>query len=253
MNVLIIEDERAAAKNLHYLLEEIDPSISVRKVIDTVADAIEFFQGDHNIELAFFDIHLADGNSFEIFEKTTVDVPVIFTTAYDEYAVKAFKVNSIDYLLKPIDEDELREAIQKYKATQQTLPDPSSLLDMFNLIKQEKKTYKNIYLVQQRDTLTPLSVDDIAYFTIDEKIVRAVTHDHKTYVIDKKLEVLELELDPNRFFRANRQYIIQRKAIENIQLYFNGKLILNVLPKPQEQIVISKAKAPQLKNWMSDI
>ncbi len=253
MKVLIIEDEQAAAKNLEHLLQEIDTTISVERIIDTVSEAVSFFKGKHSVELAFFDIHLADGNSFEIFEKVDVTIPIIFTTAYDEYAIKAFKVNSVDYLLKPIDEDELKEAIYKYKSSKQSLPNPSQFLEVLELIKGEKRSYKKTYLVQQRDTLIPLNVDEIAYFTIDESIVKAVTHNNKTHILDKKLEDIEAELDPSLFFRANRQFIVQRNSIENLQLYFNGKLILNVIPKPQEQIIISKAKAPLLKNWMNDL
>ncbi|WP_299121298.1 LytTR family DNA-binding domain-containing protein [uncultured Tenacibaculum sp.] len=250
MNVLIIEDEQAAAENLKYLLKEIDPLITVETVIDTVVDAVDFFNKEHSIALAFFDIHLADGISFEIFEKVQVNVPIIFTTAFDEYAIKAFKVNSVDYLLKPIDEEELKDAIDKYKSTRQASPINEQFQQMLQLIKSEKKSYKNTYLVQQRDTLIPLNVNDVAYFTIDDSIVKAVVKDNKSFIIDKKLEDIETELNPALFFRANRQFIVNRNAIENLQLYFNGKLILNVNPKPQEQIVVSKAKAPQLKNWM---
>ncbi|WP_299556007.1 LytTR family DNA-binding domain-containing protein [Seonamhaeicola sp.] len=251
MKVVIIEDEKAAAENLKFLLSEIDPSIQVDKIIDTVSGAVDYFSKTSTFELAFFDIHLADGNSFEIFEKAEIRVPVIFTTAYDEYALKAFKVNSIDYLLKPIDEDELKEAIERFKSTNQNVPVNEQFNKMLQMLNTEKKTYKTTYLVQQRDTLIPLNVDDIAYFIIDAGIVKAISFDTKSYIIDEKLEDIEEALNPNHFFRANRQFIVQRKAIKNLQLYFNGKLILNVQPKPNEQIVVSKAKAPQLKNWMN--
>lgn len=252
MNVLIIEDEPAAAENLKYILMEIEPSITFESVIDTVEDAVEFFNNPHNIELAFFDIHLADGISFEIFKNTQVNIPIIFTTAYDEYAIKAFKVNSIDYLLKPIDEDELKSAIDKYKRSIQTTPLQKQFQQMLQFISTEQKSYKNTLLVHLRDTIIPLKVNDVAYFLIDSSIVKAITNDNKVYVIDKKLEDIELELNPELFFRANRQYIIHKNAIENFQLYFNGKLILNLIPKTKEQIIISKAKAPQLKSWMEN-
>ncbi|WP_422107070.1 LytR/AlgR family response regulator transcription factor [Winogradskyella sp.] len=251
MRVLIIEDEKAAAENLKILLSEVDASIHVDTIIDTVSGAVDYFSEAHDIELAFFDIHLADGISFEIFDTVKVDVPVIFTTAYDEYAVKAFKVNSVDYLLKPIDEDELKEAIAKYKSTKQQVPVNEQFQQMLQMLNTEKKSYKATYLVQQRDTLVPLSVNDIAYFTIDTGIVKATSFDKKGYIIEEKLEDIEAQLDPDQFFRANRQFIVQKKAIENLQLYFNGKLILNIAPQPDEQIVVSKAKAPQLKKWMN--
>ncbi|WP_025744093.1 LytR/AlgR family response regulator transcription factor [Aquimarina pacifica] len=250
MNVLIIEDEPAAAENLKYILKEIEPSITFETVIDTVVDAIDFFNSPHNIELAFFDIHLADGISFEIFEKAQVNSPIIFTTAYDEYAIKAFKVNSIDYLLKPIDEDELKNAINKYKTSKQTTSLPKQFQQVLQMLNIEKRTFKSTYLVQQRDTFIPLSVNEIAYFTIDTGIVKAISFDEKEYNISEKLEDIETQINPDEFFRVNRQFIVHRKAIKNLQLYFNGKLILNLEPKPTEQIVVSKAKAPQLKKWI---
>ncbi len=252
MKVLIIEDEQAAAENLSYFLKSIDTSIEIVKVIDTIKEAVAFFKEEIVIELVFMDIHLADGISFEIFEQVQVQTPVIFTTAYDQYAIKAFKVNSVDYLLKPIDEEELKQAIDKYKGTQQEELVAVQFQEMLKLLKGEQKNYKNAYLVQQRDTLIPLQVSEIAYATIDSGIVKVVTKANKSYILDKKLEELESELNPAHFFRANRQFIIGREAIENLQLYFNGKLILNISPKPKEQIVISKAKAPQLKSWMND-
>lgn len=248
MNVVIIEDEKTASENLKYLLSEIDTLIYVDAIIDTVSGAVNYFSNQNNIELAFFDIHLADGISFEIFQKTQVSVPVIFTTAYDEYAIKAFKVNSIDYLLKPIDEDQLKEAITKYKSKHTIVH--KDFQQMLQLLSSKKKVYKSTYLVQQRDTLIPLSISDIAYFTINEGVVKAISIHNQKYIIDKKLEDIEADLNPDLFFRANRQYIVQRKVIDNLQLYFNGKLILNITPKSDEQIIVSKVKSPLIKKWL---
>lgn len=250
MRVVIIEDEKAAAENLRFLLSEAEPSIHVDKVIDSISETVKYFSGNNAIDLAFFDIHLADGISFDIFNEVEIKTPIIFTTAYDEYAIRAFKVNSIDYLLKPIDEDELKEALQKYRATKQITPMDIQFQEMFRMLNSEKRSYKSTYLVRQRDTLIPLNVHDVAYFTIDTGIIKAVTTQNKEYLIDDKLEDIEAQLDPNEFFRANRQFIVHRRAIKNLRLYFNGKLILNVYPKPAEQIVVSKAKAPQLKKWL---
>lgn len=251
MRVAIIEDEKPAAENLKYLLSEADASIRVDAVLDSVSSAVDYFSNEHDIELAFFDIHLADGISFEIFEKVEVDVPVIFTTAYDEYALKAFKVNSIDYLLKPVDEDEFNEALEKFKTSKQRFQFPGNFKDMIETLKSGARQYKSTFLVQQRDVLIPVEVADIAYFMIDLGTVKAVTVSNETYVIDEKLEDIEAKLNPDEFFRANRQYIVQRKAIANMTIYFNGKLLLNVAPKPAEQIVVSKVKAPQLKKWLN--
>ncbi|NER11840.1 response regulator [Leptobacterium flavescens] len=254
MKVLVIEDEQAAAENLIYLLKDLEPNIQILATIDSVAGSISYFNRGTEADLVFMDIHLADGISFEIFETAKVETPIIFTTAYDEYALKAFKVNSIDYLLKPIDKEELKESIDKFKSRQSSLtPANEQLQNVLNFINTQQRNYKSTYLVQQRDTLIPVSVDEIAYFCIDTGVVKAVSFQNTSYVIDKKLEDIEEELDPRNFFRANRQYIVQRKAIENVQLYFNGKLILNTIPKSEEQIVISKVKAPQLKEWINSI
>ncbi|MEM9867693.1 MAG: LytTR family DNA-binding domain-containing protein [Bacteroidota bacterium] len=251
MKVVIIEDEKAAAENLKFLLRTVDSTIEVDRIIDTVSGAVDYFSRQNDIELAFFDIHLADGISFKIFDKVQIETPIIFTTAYDEYALKAFKVNSIDYLLKPIDEDELKEAMDKYRFTKKKVPMDSQLQQVLQILTTDRKMYKSTYLVQQRDTLIPLSVDDVAYFTIDAGIVKAISFDSKGYIMDENLENIEIELNPNQFFRVNRQFIIQRRAIENLQLYYNGKLILNVSPKTSDQIIVSKAKAPQLKKWIN--
>ncbi|MEM6863861.1 MAG: LytTR family DNA-binding domain-containing protein [Bacteroidota bacterium] len=251
MKVVIIEDEKAAAENLKFLLRTVDSTIEVDRIIDTVSGAVDYFSQQNDIELAFFDIHLADGISFKIFDKVQIETPIIFTTAYDEYALKAFKVNSIDYLLKPIDEDELKEAMDKYRFTNKKVPMDSQLQQVLQILTTDRKMYKSTYLVQQRDTLIPLSVDDVAYFTIDAGIVKAISFDRKGYIMDENLENIEMELNPNQFFRVNRQFIIQRRAIENLQLYYNGKLILNVSPKTSDQIIVSKAKAPQLKKWIN--
>lgn len=250
MKVVILEDEKSAAKNLTHMLSEIEPSIHVDCVIDTVSNAVEYLKKENDIVLAFFDIHLADGNSFDIFKEVKVNVPVIFTTAYDEYAIKAFKINSIDYLLKPIDEDELGEAIKKFKSSNKNIRIPQEFESIFELLQTISKKYKSTFLVQQRDKLIPLEVGDIAYITIIAGVVRAITFEDKSYVINEKLEDIETLLNPDFFFRANRQFIIQRKSIQSLTLYFNGKLILNIKPNPLEKIIISKAKATQFKNWI---
>lgn len=250
MNVVIIEDEFVAAENLKFNLNSIDNSIKIDTEIDTVSDAVDYFKSSPDIDLAFFDIHLADGISFEIFERTDVNIPVIFVTAYDEYALKAFKINSIDYLLKPIDADELKKALEKFKSTQSSV-DKQQILDVFKQLSTDKTTYKQSYLVQKRDTLIPLKTADIAYFTIEQSIIKAYTFSKSAYVIEEKLEDIEKELDPAQFFRANRQFILNREAIQNLKIYFNGKLIVNTNPGHPDQIVVSKAKARLLKDWMN--
>ncbi len=252
MNVVIVEDELAASDNLIYLLQAIDKNIKVIKVLDSVKAAVTFFSQPQNAELVFMDIHLADGVSFEIFDKVDLGVPVIFTTAYNQYTLKAFKFNSIDYLLKPLDKDELSDALQQFKE-QKTDPNiaEDQIKGLLDLVKEKRKSYKTTFLITHRDQLIPLKTKDIAYFQIDTGVVKATTFDSKSYVVDSKLEELEEELDPSNFYRINRQCILRRDALSRIKQYFNGKLIVEVSPKSAEQIIVSKAKAPDFKAWVA--
>jgi len=252
MKIIIVEDEIAASENLAYLLHEIDSKIEIVTVLDSVKLAVDYFSKSIDADLVLMDIHLADGISFEIFDQVKINIPVIFTTAYDQYAIKAFKVNSIDYLLKPIVEEELSAALDKFKnlTTVTEVETNQQMKGLLEMLQVKNKLYKSTYLVSQRDEILPLSINTIAFLYIDTGIVKAVTDDNKSYAIDKKLEDIEEELDPSLFFRANRQFIVNKKAIESIKLYFNGKLIINTNPVFSERIVVSKAKAPIFKKWM---
>ncbi len=253
MNVVIVEDELAASDNLTYLLQHIDSSINVVKVLDSVKASVAYFSKTQAAELVFMDIHLADGISFEIFDQVSITVPVIFTTAYNQYTLKAFKVNSIDYLLKPLDIDELSDALQQFKEQKHDkgIAD-DQIKGLLDLVKEKKQTYKTTFLISHRDQLIPIKTADIAYFMIDVGVVKATTFDNKSYSIDGKLEELEEELDPNNFYRINRQCILSRDALAKIKQYFNGKLIVEVTPVSKEQIIVSKAKAPYFKTWVAN-
>ncbi len=252
MKVVIVEDELAASENLTYLLHSIDNTIEVLKVIDSVKASVAYFSKPHEAELVFMDIHLADGISFEIFDNVTINIPVIFTTAYNQYALKAFKFNSIDYLLKPIDKDELADALEQFKVqTKQKGIADHQIKGLIDLVSGKAKTYKSTFLVGHRDQLIPIKTENIAYFRIDTGIVKGIISDNKSYVIDYKLEDLEEELDPEQFYRINRQFILSRNAIMNIKQYFDGKLIVVVNPVCDERIIVSKAKATEFKMWVS--
>ncbi|MCG2462774.1 LytTR family DNA-binding domain-containing protein [Flavobacteriaceae bacterium F89] len=251
MKVVIVEDELAASENLIFHLKSLNPDIEVIQVLDTVKSAISFFSQPQEVVLAFMDIHLADGISFEIFDKVRIDIPVIFTTAYNQYALKAFKVNSIDYLLKPIDETELSKALEQFKV--QSAKEPlfdDKMSGLLQLVKNQTKTYKSTYLVSHRDQLVPLKTVNIAYLYIDMGVVKAVSKDNRSFVMDDKLEDIENELSPDQFFRANRQFIVQKESIDHVNHYFNGKLIVNTVPISKERIVVSKAKAMEFKKWL---
>jgi len=253
MKAIIIEDEQSAADNLKFLLQSVEPEIEVIESIETVLDAIAFFKQNKAYDLVFMDIHLADGNSFEIVKQAEPIAPIIFTTAYDQYAIQAFKLNSIDYLLKPIREAELENAILKFKDKhQKTLISAQQIEALMSLMNTPQRTFRSSFLVQKKDTFIPIASSDFAFFFIQDGVVRGTTTDSQTYSFNEKLEDLESELDPELFFRANRQYLIQRAAIKSLQTYFNGRLIINLQPQEKDKIVVSKANASRLKAWLKN-
>jgi two-component system LytT family response regulator len=213
---------------------------------------VEWFQTSSPPDLVFMDIHLADGSAFNIFERITIPCPIIFTTAYDEYALKAFEVNSIDYLLKPINKKDLARAIDKYKNFSFH---PGNNRDLINKllvsIKQNTVSYKSYFLVPEKDKLIPLATHDIAYIYIDAKMVKAVTFGERVYYMDTVLEDLMRQLDPKLFFRANRQYIIAHKAVKDISLWFGSKLSVNLNVAATERIIVSKVRVGEFKKWFA--
>lgn len=248
MRVLIIEDETAAAKNLSMLLGSADPSIEIVDVIDTVIDTVQWLGVNPAPDIIFMDIHLADGSAFNIFEQTEVTSPIIFTTAYDQYALEAFKVNSIDYILKPIKTDELKRALDKFKRF--------SKAEIAQYVERTNSGFINkinSFLISVRDRLVPLDVKDIAYFyTSNEKVI-AVSMDNKPYPIDKSLDQLVPILDEHDFFRANRQFIISRNAVNDLSVWFGSRLSLNMKVETPEKIIVSKARVPELKKWLTGV
>jgi len=206
MKAIIIEDEKSAADNLKFLLQSVEPEIEVIESIETVLDAIAFFKQNKAYDLVFMDIHLADGNSFEIVKQVEPIAPIIFTTAYDQYAIQAFKLNSIDYLLKPIRQGELENAILKFKDKhRKTLVSTQQIEALMSLVNAPQKTFRSSFLVQKKDTFIPIASSDFAFFFIQDGVVRGTTTDNHTYSFNEKLEDLENDLDPELFFRANRQ------------------------------------------------
>ena len=252
MNALIIEDEKAAVRNLKALLCDEAPDIEIIAVLDSITESIEWFRANPMPELIFLDIHLADGSSFEIFEHVDITCPIIFTTAYDEYALRAFKVNSIDYLLKPIGQSDIRKAIGKLRQLKAELPvkepDYSSLISVLK----RQESYKTHFLVPVKgDKLLPLSVDMILFFYIHEGNVKAVVTDGKEYTFTQTLDELSDCLNPNLFFRVNRQYLISRKAVLDIDLWFNGRLSVNLKVPVAEKILVSKVRVSEFKEWFT--
>ena len=251
MKALIVEDEILAAQNLKGILNEIG-TLNIIATIESVNETVAWFALNDSPDILFLDIHLSDGSAFEIFDRVRINCPVIFTTAYDEYALKAFKVNSIDYLLKPIDINSVRRAIDKYRRL--TGRSEVNNADLQNLIAYFKKNiaYKNNFLVPVKgDKLIPLNAEDIAYFFIDYGIVKSFLYDGKIYTLDHTLDELAELLNPEMFFRANRQFIISRKAVKDIDLWFNNRLSVNLSVHAPEKIMVSKARVPEFKKWFS--
>lgn len=251
MKALIIEDEVLAAQSLQKLVSEVAPETEIIGILQSIEESVAWFGENPMPDLVFMDIHLADGSSFAIFEQVQITCPIIFTTAYDEYALKAFEVSSIDYLLKPINRNDLTRAMNKFKAFVGDKSFDNQAIT--NLLQQfgASKKYKSCFLVPERDKLIPLATTNIAYFYIDTKTVKAVTLDERTYYMSQTLDDIMVQLNPDDFFRANRQFIVSRKAIKDLTIWFGNKLSLNLLVKIPEEIIISKAKVAEFKNWFS--
>lgn len=252
MNTLIIEDEKAAVNNLKVLLTDVAPQCTVIGVIDSIVDSLKWLQDNPMPELIFMDIHLADGSAFEIFEHAQITCPVIFTTAYDEYALKAFKVNSIDYLLKPIGEKDIKKAMDKLSLlTDKKQCENDSLSQLIKAIN-EQKQYKNYLLIPNKGSkLLPLPTESISCLYIDNGVVKAITRKNESYIIPHTLDELTELLNPNRFFRANRQYIISKDAVLDIDHWFNGRLAVNLIIPTKDKILITKARVSEFKEWFA--
>jgi len=256
MKIAIIEDEPKIAESLKLILMEIDPSISVMKILSSVKSSVEWLRvNQSSCDLLFMDINLTDGLSFEIFNQIESNTPIVFVTAYDQYALDAFKVNGVDYILKPFDKTKIKQSLKKFKSLTQTGSNPTnaeSLQHLLEVVASKTITNKRkSYLVYHQDKLIPLAVDDISWFYKSNQVTYACTISKKKYVIDDALDKIQNEVSSVNFYRANRQFIVSKNAIENIAIYFNGRLIVNILPKPDEKIIVSKAKATDFKKWLS--
>ena len=256
MKIAIIEDEPKIAESLKLILMEIDPSISVMKILSSVKSSVEWLRvNQSSCDLLFMDINLTDGLSFEIFNQIESNTPIVFLTAYDQYALDAFKVNGVDYILKPFDKTKIKQSLKKFKSLTQTGSNPlnAECLQHFMEVVTSKtiSNKRKSYLVYHQDKLIPLAVDDISWFYKSNQVTYACTISNKKYVIDDALDKIQNEVSSVNFYRANRQFIVSKNAIENIAIYFNGRLIVNILPKPDEKIIVSKAKATDFKNWLS--
>lgn len=249
MKALIIEDETAAARNLKMLLAASYPEIDVIGTIESVAEAVAWFGANPTPELVFMDIHLADGNSFRIFDSVKIECPIIFTTAYDQYALDAFRVNSIDYLLKPIKQSDLERAVGKLMALT-SAASREYVGRTQEMVEKANNKSNSTLLVQVKDKIIPISTDDIAFFYTSNERVSVTTLDGRCYPVDGTLEGHYGALSTEQFFRANRQFIIARRAIRDMSVWFGSRLAVNLSVDTPERIIVSKARTSEFKAWL---
>ncbi len=252
MNILIIEDEAKTAKELKRLLEGLDDTVRVLDILQSVKATIQWFRTHPAPDLVFSDIQLADGLCFDIHRSIPIPAPVVFCTAFDEYAIQAFQANSIDYLLKPIDENKLQFSLEKYKQLKRffdAAPGAHSA-SLTSLGNQLGNTYRRSLLVYVREKIIPVKTFDIAFFYAAHGLVNLTTRDEHRYASQQTLEQLEEVLDPRQFFRANRQFIVNRESILDVEYYFNRRLFLKTTCATPEKIIVSKIKAADFLEWM---
>jgi len=250
MKALIIEDEKTAARHLISILKEIG-NIEVIDILDSIKSSVHWFETKIPPDLVFMDIHIADGSAFRIFDHIEITCPIIFTTAYDDYAIKAFKVNSIDYLLKPITREAVEKSLAKLKTLSSKTGTLSDIQHLINSLKQEN-SYKTHFLVAVKgNKMIPLSAQEVAFFFIDAGKVVAKTLEDKTFNLDFNLDELASKLNPNEFFRANRQFIISKNAVQDIDLWFNNRLSINLKVTAPEKILISRTRVTEFREWFA--
>lgn len=256
IKVLIIEDEEPAAKRLQKMILEIDPEISVMENIVSVASGIKWLDDHPKPDLIFSDIQLSDGLSFQIFKQVEINCPVIFITAFDQYAIEAFKVNSIDYLLKPVKKDDLEAAINKFKKITQNgtgnAVDFQKLMASLGATNTQTTAYKSRFIVRYGEHIKTLKIEEVSYFYTEDKINFLTTYEGRRYAIDYNLDSLESMLDPKVFFRINRQYIISINSIKEMFAYTKSRVLIKLNPPSKHETIVSTERSGDFKLWLGD-
>ncbi|HNP32774.1 MAG TPA: LytTR family DNA-binding domain-containing protein [Flavobacterium sp.] len=250
MNIIIIEDEKPAARLLQRKVEKL--GLHVNQMLHSVEESINWFNSNAHPDLIFLDIQLSDGLSFEIFETIEIKSAVIFTTAYDEYALRAFKLNSIDYLLKPIDEDDLEIAVNKFKARNVSASNLSLDFEMIKkmLVNPVDKSYKKRFTIKMGQQLKMINIEEVECFFSENKGTYLHTFDNRDYLLDTTLEQLETELDPKDFYRISRKFIIPMKAIKEIQMYSNSRLKVILPTYKEDEVIVARERVNDFKEWL---
>jgi len=250
MNAVIIEDEHIASRRLASLTEEIAPEITIIAQLTSVASGLQWFKNNPLPDLIFLDIQLNDGYGFDILDALEDHPPIIFTTAYNEYAIRGFKYNGLDYLLKPIDKQELDRALSKFRKNHSTTEKEFDE-DRFEKIKNLfAKTYKRRFMIKVGNQFNTFNVEDIAYFKSNDGMIFLHSHSGKSYPIEYTIEQLDAILDPIHFFRINRKFMISVKAVVEIHSYFNSRLLLKLQPQNEEQVIVSRERTSNFKKWL---
>ena len=252
MKVLIIEDETAASENLIAMLQEIDPGIEVLKVLESVQQTVKWLTSNPAPDLIFMDIHLSDGSAFTLFQEIEVTVPIVFTTAYDQYALDAFTVNSIDYLLKPIKTSELKRALEKFKRwSKSDVMDYLERMLKMRPAASQKSEYLTSLLIPVKDKLMPVNMDDVACIYSTDRKTQIYLKSGKMMLYNRSLDSLIGNLDPTKFFRANKQYIVARDCVKEMVVWFDSRLLVSMPIELPEPLFVSKNKAAEFKNWIT--
>ncbi|MEZ4829758.1 MAG: LytTR family DNA-binding domain-containing protein [Bacteroidia bacterium] len=254
MKILIIEDELNASQRLEKMIAELMPDAEIVAVLDSVEAAVDWFNSHSHPDLIMLDIHLADGSSFEIFSETEVKSPIIFTTAYDEYAIKAFKVNSVDYLLKPIKKEELSKSLEKFGKiydANKVLIDNLDYSKLAEALEKNRAEYPERIVIRYGQHIKAIEIAEAAYFYVDSRVTFMKTHTGKSYPVDYNLDQLEGMLDPKKFFRINRKFIINISAIDQMYTYSKSRVKINLNPPVDDDTIVSSERAATFKRWLT--
>ncbi len=250
MKAVIVEDEGIASRRLAQLIGELAPEIEIVGQLTSVESGLRWF-GEHPLpELIFLDIQLNDGYGFDILDQLEVHPPVIFTTAYNEYAIRGFKYNGLDYLLKPIDKNDLKGALDKYRKSNNRAPEIWEGDRLEEIRKLFNKEYKHRFMVKVGNQFKSFNVEDIAYFKSDGGLIFLYAHSGKSFPVEYTVDQLEDILDPVQFFRINRKFMVSVRAVEEIHTYFNSRLLLRLIPRGEEQVIVSRERTSNFKRWL---
>lgn len=248
MKTVIIEDEELAAERLSRMIQETEPATEILTTISSVKSAVRWFGEKGMPDVVFMDINLADGSSFEIFKKVNITCPIIFVTAFDQYAIDAFKVNSIDYILKPVKKEDLKNALDKYKRMKQAAPD---MTKFFNELMSSKKEFQKRIIIRFGENIKMVEVKDVAYFYTEDKINYLCTFQGLRYPVDFNLDELENLIDPSEFFRINRQFIVNIASIEKMLAWSKSRVKLILKPASEVETIVSTDRSPHFKEWLT--